>query len=452
MSKYSLNFKLRVVQHYLSGLEGQKATAKRFGIDHRAVRKWSSAWKLHGEAGLTTKPGHYPPTFKEAVILYMRDHLLSARQVSTVFNIPAFTSVCLWERLYNEGGLEALRNSRRGRKRMSKLTGKHPKKNTTSSLCPDEREELEQLRVEVAYLKKLQNLTQSKKHARAWYKAQAVNELRQQYSLPRLLRAAELARSTFYWQLSSCKKPNKYADDKRRITTLFHQHRGRYGYRRITLACHRAGTPLNHKTVQRLMQELQLTSCIRRKKYNSYKGRYGKAADNILSRQFSADKPNQKWVTDVTEFKISGEKLYLSPVLDLYNGEIIAYQMESRPHQSMVENMLSKALSVLSENEYPLIHSDQGWQYQMAQYQKRLKEAGLTQSMSRKGNCLDNAVIESFFGTLKSECLYLDDYKNIGELRIAIDEYIHYYNHDRIKEKLKGLSPVEYRTQAQIAA
>lgn len=200
------------------------------------------------------------------------------------------------------------------------------------------------------------------------------------------------------------------------------------------------------------MQELQLTSCIRRKKYNSYKGRYGKAADNILSRQFSADKPNQKWVTDVTEFKISGEKLYLSPVLDLYNGEIIAYQMESRPHLSMVENMLSKALSVLSENEYPLIHSDQGWQYQMAQYQKRLKEAGLTQSMSRKGNCLDNAVIESFFGTLKSECLYLDDYKNIGELRIAIDEYIHYYNHERIKQKLKGLSPVEYRTQAQITA
>ncbi len=162
MSKYSLNFKLRVVQHYLSGLEGQKATAKRFGIDHRAVRKWSSAWKLHGEAGLTTKPGHYPPTFKEAVILYMRDHLLSARQVSTVFNIPAFTSVCLWERLYNEGGLEALRNSRRGRKRMSKLTGKHPKKNTTSSLCPDEREELEQLRVEVAYLKKLQTLLSQK--------------------------------------------------------------------------------------------------------------------------------------------------------------------------------------------------------------------------------------------------------------------------------------------------
>ncbi|ENB77036.1 integrase core domain protein [Escherichia coli P0298942.8] len=172
----------------------------------------------------------------------------------------------------------------------------------------------------------------------------------------------------------------------------------------------------------------------------------------MLNRQFSADKPNQKWVTDVTEFKISGEKLYLSPVLDLYNGEIVAYQMASRPLLSMVDDMLLKAVSVLGKDEYPLLHSDQGWQYQMAHYQNRLKEAGLKQSMSRKGNCHDNAVMESFFGTLKSECFYLMEHKNISELRMAIDNYIHYYNHERIKQKLKGLSPVEYRTQALIAA
>lgn len=279
-----------------------------------------------------------------------------------------------------------------------------------------------------------------------------MNELRQEYPLLRLLKASGMARSTFYWQLAARKKPDKYADDKGRISALFHEHKGRYGYRRITLAIRRTGHLLNHKTVQRLMQQLQLKSCIRRKKYNSYKGRYGKAAGNILSRQFSATGPNQKWVTDVTEFKIGGEKLYLSPILDLYNGEIIAYQMEQRPHLSMVDDMLLKALSTLNEGEHPLLHSDQGWQYQMVHYQKRLKEAGLKQSMSRKGNCLDNAVIESFFGTLKSECVYLEEFKSIRELRIAIDEYIYYYNHERIKQKLKGLSPVEYRTQAQIAA
>jgi len=279
-----------------------------------------------------------------------------------------------------------------------------------------------------------------------------VNELRQQHPLTRLLRAAGLARSTFYWQLSCEKKPDKYADDRRRILTLFHKHKGRYGYRRITLAFRREGSSLNHKTVQKLMQELQLVSCIRAKKYNSYAGRYGKAAGNLLNRRFSADKPNQKWVTDVTEFKVGGEKLYLSPVPDLYNGEIVAYQMEHRPHLSMVDNMLSKALSVLREGEHPMLHSDQGWQYQMVHYQNRLKEAGLKQSMSRKGNCYDNAVIESFFGTLKSECFYLEEHNSISGLRAAIDEYIYYYNHERIKQKLKGLSPVEYRTQAQIAA
>lgn len=223
-----------------------------------------------------------------------------------------------------------------------------------------------------------------------------MNELRQQHSLTRLLRAAGLARSTFYWQQAFGKKPDKYADDKQQILTLFHKHKGRYGYRRIALAVRREGSQLNHKTVQRLMQRLELTSCIRMKKYTSYQGRYGKAACNVLNRQFRADKPNQKWVTDVTEFKVGGEKLYLSPVLDLYNGEIVAYEMDHRPHLSMVDNMLSKALSVLREGEYPMLHSDQGWQYQMVHYQKRLKEAELTQSMSRKGNCYDNAGWKAF--------------------------------------------------------
>lgn len=162
MSKYSLSFKLKVVQHYLSGLEGQKATAKRFGIDHSAVRKWSSAWKIHGEAGLAKRHSRYSPAFKESVILHMREHLLSARQVSAKFNIPAFTSVCLWERLYDEGGLETLKNKGRGRKKMSEPTKEPAPKSTSPLLNKNEREELELLRAEVAYLKKLQALLREK--------------------------------------------------------------------------------------------------------------------------------------------------------------------------------------------------------------------------------------------------------------------------------------------------
>ncbi|WP_017395018.1 IS3 family transposase, partial [Acinetobacter haemolyticus] len=173
-----------------------------------------------------------------------------------------------------------------------------------------------------------------------------------------------------------------------------------------------------------------------------------KIVDNVLQRQFKADQPNLKWATDVTEFNVRGEKLYLSPVIDLFNGEIIAFQTQRRPHYALVKNMLDTALGKLKPDDKPLLHSDQGWQYQMRHYQQQLKQHGLTQSMSRKGNCLDNAVMESFFGILKSECFYGEKFNSVDELEQTVKEYIHYYNHERIKVKLKGLSPVQYRTQS----
>jgi transposase InsO family protein len=138
-------------------------------------------------------------------------------------------------------------------------------------------------------------------------------------------------------------------------------------------------------------------------------------------------------------------------VLDLYNGEIVAYEMQETPRMPLVSEMLKKALSKLNSQEAPLLHSDQGWQYQMASYQRQLADRGLTQSMSRRGNCLDNAAMESFFGTLKSEYFYLNKFENVKELEVGLKEYIRYYNNDRIKIKLKGLSPVQYRTQPSMA-
>ena len=152
----------------------------------------------------------------------------------------------------------------------------------------------------------------------------------------------------------------------------------------------------------------------------------------------------------MTEFNVRGEKLYLSPVLDLYNGEIVSYTMQQRPHFSLVDSMLKQALVKLSCEETPLLHSDQGWQYQMAAYQRQLAARGLTQSMSRKGNCLKNAAMESFFGTLKSEFFYLERFASIEQLQAGTHQYIHYYNHHRIRTKLKCLSPVQYRTQALV--
>jgi transposase InsO family protein len=193
---------------------------------------------------------------------------------------------------------------------------------------------------------------------------------------------------------------------------------------------------INHKTVQRLMGEMQLKSRVRAKKYRAYRGEEGMAAPNLMKRDFKAQQPNQKWVTDVTEFKVGAEKLYLSPVIDLYNGEVVAYQIAKRPAFELVTKMLEKAFCRLQSDESPMLHSDQGWQYRMSAYRHLLEQKKVSQSMSRKGNCLDNAVVESFFGTLKSELFHLERFDSVEHLQMAIDDYIHYYNHDRIRLKL----------------
>ena len=173
---------------------------------------------------------------------------------------------------------------------------------------------------------------------------------------------------------------------------------------------------------------------------------------NILERNFKTSKPNEKWVTDKTELHLFGKKLYLSPILDLFNGEILAYNIENRPVFSLVTKMLDQAFERLNEEDSSILPSDQGWQYQMTKYQHLLKEHHITQSMSRKGNCLDNAVIENFFGLLKSELLYLNEFESMKHFKIELEKYIHYYNHKRIKVKLKGLNPVQYRVQSSIVA
>jgi transposase InsO family protein len=271
--------------------------------------------------------------------------------------------------------------------------------------------------------------------------------LRSRFPLDGLLKLADLARSTFYYQLSTLEKPDKHAALKERIQSLYHEHAGRFGYRRIALQIRR-DEPINDKLVQRLMGVLKLKSLVRPKRYRSYKGLVGKIAANLLERNFVAQRPNQKWATDVTEFKVGLKKLYLSPVMDLYNGEIVAYEINTRPCFALVTKMLEKAFERLQGQVNLVLHSDQGWQYQQPQYQRALELRGIKQSMSRKGNCLDNATMESFFGTLKSEFFYLNRFDSVDELKTGLDEYIRYYNHDRIKAKLGGLSPVEYRTRA----
>ena len=259
-----------------------------------------------------------------------------------------------------------------------------------------------------------------------------------------------MARSVYYYQLSASAKVDPYLDAKTQIGAIYHRHKGCYGYRRVHLELSNQHRYLDPKTVQKLMGQLGLKSLVRPKRYQSYKGGIGKVAPNLLERNFAASKPNQKWVTDVTEFNIRGEKVYLSPILDLYNQEIVSYEISDRPQISSVMQMLQSAFKQLGPKDKPMLHSDQGWQYQMGFYQQAIKKQGITQSMSRKGNCLDNAVMENWFGIMKTEFFYRKRFETIESFKQGLHAYIRYYNHDRIKQKLKGLSPVQYRTQSLV--
>ena len=270
-------------------------------------------------------------------------------------------------------------------------------------------------------------------------------ELRHKFDLDLLLNQTNMARSSYYYHEKRIQLTDKYQSVKELIKQIYHHHKGRFGYRRITLKINQKGILINHKTVLKLMKILGLKSVIRIKKYKSYKGELGKIAPNILNRNFKAASPNQKWATDITEFNVLGKKLYLSPIIDLFNGEIISYELSERANFDQIIAMLKKSFKRITNQTNLILHSDQGWQYQMKQYQTILKDKGIIQSMSRKGNCLDNAIIENFFGILKSELFYLKQYKSITQLKHEIKEYIIYYNNDRIKQNLKGMSPIQYR-------
>ncbi len=276
-----------------------------------------------------------------------------------------------------------------------------------------------------------------------------MRELRQRFKLSWLLIYSKLPRSTFYYYLKQS-KTDKYAIAKAEIKELFEKNKERYGYRRITALLRENGVVLNHKTVLKLMKNLNLKGKQRKNdKYHSYKGEVGKVADNLLNRDFYADKPFEKLTTDVTQFNVCDDKVYLSPVMDLYNREIISYSISLSPNLEQIREMLQGLTERLPKEATPIFHSDQGWQYQHSEYQRYLQEHNIIQSMSRKGNCMDNGAMENFFGRLKVEMFYGEKFSSVEDFIQKLHDYISYYNNERISLKLKGISPVQYRTHSQ---
>ena len=274
-----------------------------------------------------------------------------------------------------------------------------------------------------------------------------MTELRQKYPLKKLLQLTCLSRSMYYYYKKHGKE-DKYSLLKQEIKRIYEANKKDYGYRRVWLELRQEGIKITRKTVHKLMKSMGLYGKRRKGRYNSYKGEVGNIAPNLLNRNFKAEKPFEKLAIDITEFAVCDDKVYLSAMIDLYNNEIISYSISLSPNYAQTRETLNGLFAKLPQGARPILHSDQGWQYQMREYQRELKSHNVKQSMSRKGNCLDNSVIENFFGRLKVEMFYGEKFQTVDEFIHCLKEYINYWNNERIVLKY-GMSPIQYRTLTQ---
>ena len=268
-----------------------------------------------------------------------------------------------------------------------------------------------------------------------------------------MLKVASLPRATYYFELSKPDKDEKNRDLMGLIRGIFDENKGRYGFKRITAELRNRGYSANHKKVLRLMAKMGLRAVKAKRKYHSYAGEVGRVADNVVNRDFEATKPNEKWTTDVSQFNCPFGKVYLSPIIDMGMGDVVAWDLSLSPNLEQIKRMLDMAFAKHPSVEGLVFHSDQGWQYQHNYYQKRLEERGIVQSMSRKGNCIDNCIMESFFGVMKNEMFYGHEreFKTFEQFKKAVGEYIDYYNNRRIKAKTKWMPPSKFREASMSA-
>ena len=366
-------------------------------------------------------------------------------------------SIYSWYRKYQKFGVAGLMSSKKQIKRENIDFNTEPSKQQEIS---ELQEQIKQLQMEVDVLKEALNLLKKDPginitELKNREKAVIIDAVEDKYSLHQLLKCLCMAKSSYYYQRAVMKQSDKYAEIRIRIKIIFQENRNCYGYRRIHGELKKIGITVSEKIVRRIMKEEHLTVPTKRmKKYSSYKGEITPEVDNIINRDFHAEQPNTKWLTDITEFAIPAGKVYLSPVIDCFDGMVVKWNIGTTPDSILVNKMLEDAIGTLLPSEHPLVHTDRGCHYRWTGWIERMQAAGLTRSMSKKGCSPDNAACEGFFGRLKNEMFYgrswvgvsMDDFIN------EINSYIEWYNTKRIKQPQGYMSPAEYRQSLGLTA
>ncbi|MGN1134054.1 MAG: IS3 family transposase [Oscillospiraceae bacterium] len=279
-------------------------------------------------------------------------------------------------------------------------------------------------------------------------KTDVINALKSKYRLTELLKLFHMKKSSFYYQKYVKEKPEKYADLRKKIAEIFENNNKVYGYRRINSELKKDKKIVSDKVVLRIMHEEDLDVYLpKKKKYSSYIGEISESVPNIVNRNFHSDNTDEIWLTDITEFAIPAGKIYLSAVIDCYDGMVVSWSIGTSPNAELANSMLLKAVKKLKPGEHPVIHSDRGCHYRWPEWIRITEEYGLTRSMSMKGCSPDNSACEGFFGRLKNEMFYNRSWSGVSieEFENELDNYIHWYNEVRVKQSLGYLSPVQYR-------
>ena len=450
-SKYTPEQKQTAVNYYLEHGRSLMRTCRALGYPHRdALQQWCD--ELHPRRRKQKRSAsHFTGEQKREAVIALCSRNSSAESVAESTGASRADLYNWKTKLLGRGGTKTVKDKRE----ISLLEEKErleAEAKTLEEKIRRARLELDVLEAAAEIIKKDRGVDPAQLANKE--KTVLIDALRHRHTLNDLLTILKLPRSSYYYQCAIKRLEDKYEQLRVRIIELFRDNNSCYGYRRIHQLLKREGKRVSEKVVRALMAAANLVVAVtRRRKYNSYQGETAPAPANLLERDFHATNPNLKWLTDITEFHIPSGKVYLSPVVDCFDGILVSWTISTSPDADMVNSMLDMATSTLREGEKPILHSDRGGHYRWPGFLERIERSGLIRSMSKKGCSPDNAACEGLFGRIKNEFFYNRSWAGVSITKFMnrLDEYLHWYNNGRIKLSLGGMSPMEYRRNIGLA-